>query len=80
MWILCPAEDSLETSSLIFSEKNNEKYLWMSSAAVVTGALRLNFLLDIQNFMHFETDLTTLYVHLSIDLQTGLVASKKTKG
>ena len=25
MWILCPAEDSLETSSLIFSEKKNRK-------------------------------------------------------
>ena len=42
MWILCLAEDSLETSSLIFSEKKTmKKYLWMSSAAVVTGALRV---------------------------------------
>ena len=32
--------DSLETSSLIFSE-NNEKYLRMSFAAVVIGALRV---------------------------------------
>ena len=36
MWILCLAEDSFETLSLIFSEK-----LWKSSAAVVTGALRV---------------------------------------
>ena len=27
MWILCLAEDSLETSSLIFSEKKNEKII-----------------------------------------------------
>ena len=45
MRILCLAEDSLETSSLIFSYlKNNEKYLWMSSAAVVIGAFRVNLL------------------------------------
>ena len=44
MWILCLAEDSLETSSLIFSEKKyNENYLWMSSAAVVFGALRVKY-------------------------------------
>ena len=42
MWILCLAEDSLETSSLIFSEKQWKKYLWMSSAAVMIGALRVN--------------------------------------
>ena len=42
MWILCLAEDSLETSSLIFSEKQWKKYLWLSSAAVVIGALRVN--------------------------------------
>ena len=36
------AEDSLETSSLIFSEKKTmKKYVWMSSAAVVIGALRV---------------------------------------
>ena len=40
MWILCLAEDLLETSSLIFSEKK-EKYLWMSSAAAVIGTLRV---------------------------------------
>ena len=42
MWIFCLAEDSLETSSLIFSEKTMKKYLWMLSAAVVIGALRVN--------------------------------------
>ena len=26
---------------VLFSLKNNEKYLWMSSAAVVTGALKV---------------------------------------
>ena len=41
MWILCLAEDSLEVSSLIFSEKQWKKYLRMSSAAVVFGALRV---------------------------------------
>ena len=41
MWILCLAEESLETSSLIFSEKQWKKYLWMTSAAVVIGALRV---------------------------------------
>ena len=40
MWILCLAEDSLETPSLI-SLKNSEIYLWMSSAAVVIGTLRV---------------------------------------
>ena len=39
MWILCLAEDSPETSSLIFSEKQWKKYLSESSAAVVIGAL-----------------------------------------
>ena len=40
------AEDSLETSSLVFSEKQwkNIKYVWMSSAAVVIGALRVGAL------------------------------------
>ena len=52
MWILCLAEDSLETTSLILSDsletlsyflrKTMKKYLWMSSAAVVIGALRVN--------------------------------------
>ena len=42
MWILCLAEDSLATSSLIFSEKQWKKYLWMSSAAVMIYALRAN--------------------------------------
>ena len=43
MWILCClAEDSLETSSLIFSEKQwKKKNLWMSSAAVMIGTLRV---------------------------------------
>ena len=41
MWILCLAEDSLETSSLIFSEKQWNKHLWMSSAAVAIGSLRV---------------------------------------
>ena len=39
MGILC-LEDSLEASSLIFPE-NNEKYLWVSPATVVIGALGL---------------------------------------
>ena len=34
--------DSLETSSLIFSEKIMKTYLWMSSAAVMIGTLRVN--------------------------------------
>ena len=41
MWILCLAEDSYEISSLIFTEKHWKKYLWMTSAAVVIGALRV---------------------------------------
>ena len=40
MGILSLAEDSLETSSLIFSEKH-ETYLWLSSAAVVIGVFRV---------------------------------------
>ena len=43
MWILCLAEDSLETSSLIFFE-TMKKYLWVSSAAAVIGALRVNII------------------------------------
>ena len=35
-----PTEDSLETSSLIFSEKQG-KYLSISAAAVVIGTLRV---------------------------------------
>ena len=41
-WILCLAEDSLETSSHILFWKTMKKYLWMSSAAVVIGTLRVN--------------------------------------
>ena len=44
MWIPCLAEDSHEIWSLIFSEKQ-----WKSicaAAAVVIGALRVNFLID----------------------------------
>ena len=48
MWFLSLAEDSPETSSLIFSEKQWKKYLWMLSAAVVIGTLRVNNP-DIQN-------------------------------
>ena len=36
------AEDSLETSSLIFSEKQWKNIYEMSSAVVVIGALRVN--------------------------------------
>ena len=40
MWILCLAEDSLETLSY-FLWKTMKKYLWISSAAVVSGTLRV---------------------------------------
>ena len=40
MWILCLEEDSLETSSLIFSEKQWK--IWMSSPAAVIGPLTVN--------------------------------------
>ena len=43
-WFFMLAEDSFETSSLIFSEKQWKKYLWMLSAAVMIGALRVKFL------------------------------------
>ena len=43
MWILYLAEDSLEIASLIFSEKQRKNILWMSSAAVVIGALRVKW-------------------------------------
>ena len=43
MLIFCLAEDS----SLIFSEKQWKKYLWMSSAAVVIGALRVKLILSL---------------------------------
>ena len=42
MWILWLAEDSLETSSLIFPEKQWKNIFMMQSAAVVTGPLRVN--------------------------------------
>ena len=41
MWILCLAEDSLKTLSY-FLWKTLKKYLWMSSAAVRIGALKVN--------------------------------------
>ena len=47
MWILCLVEDSLEMSSLIFSEKQWKKYLWMSSAAAVIGTLKVNVKLNL---------------------------------
>ena len=43
MWILCLAEDSLKTSSY-FLWKTMKKYSWMSSAAVVIGALRVRII------------------------------------
>ena len=46
MWILCLAEDSLETSSLIFFEKQWKKFLWTLSAAVVIVPLRVNIKID----------------------------------
>ena len=45
MWILCPAEDSLETSSLIFSEKKNEKNIYkccLLQSWLVPKKLRVN--------------------------------------
>ena len=47
-WILCLAEDSLETSSLTFSEKQWKKYLWMLFAAVVIGAFRVNKIIGLK--------------------------------
>ena len=42
MWKICQAEDSREISSIILSEKQR-----LSSAVVVIGALRVNFLIFI---------------------------------
>ena len=55
MWILCLAEDSLETSSLIFSVKQWKKYLWLSSAAVVIGALRVKKHNQCENDLNTDT-------------------------
>ena len=44
MWILCLAEDSHEMYYFLW--KTFKKYLWMSSAAVVIGVLRVNRLVD----------------------------------
>ena len=41
MWILCLGEDSFETSSLIFFEKQWKNIYELSSAAVVIGSLRV---------------------------------------
>ena len=41
MWILCLAEDSLENIKFYYLWKTMKKYLWMSSATVVIGALRV---------------------------------------
>ena len=57
MWNLCLAEDSLETSSLIFSEKTMKKYLWMSSAAVVMGPLGLVQTEDWIDLCYFITEI-----------------------
>ena len=55
VWILYLAEDSHEISSLIFSEKKMKKYLWISSAAVVIGTLRVKsfYILKIIIFSFF---------------------------
>ena len=68
MWILCLAlyclaEDSLETSSLIFSQKQIKKYQWMSSAAVVVGALWVGL-----NNILFKYN---LYIHTNDTSNTG---------
>ena len=57
MWILCLAEDSLETSSLIFSEKQWKKHLWMPFAAVVIGVLR------VKNKLFFKDTLQNTLLH-----------------
>ena len=41
MWILCLERIHLK-HQVLFSLKNKEKYLWMSSAAVVIGPLSVN--------------------------------------
>ena len=53
MWIHCLAEDSLETSSY-FLWKTMKKYLSMSSAAVMFGALRVNESQDNSEESHSE--------------------------
>ena len=47
MWIICQADDSHEMSRLVFSEKKKKKKKKkMSSAAVVTGTLRVQYILQ----------------------------------
>ena len=48
MWILCLAEDSYDTSSLIFTEK---KYSRLSPAVVVTGTLTIKRIIDFQKVL-----------------------------
>ena len=45
MWIICPAGNLHEKSSLIFSEKKKKKKKKMSSAAVLIGTLEIKKLL-----------------------------------
>ena len=64
-------QQSLETSSLIFSEKWKQ-YLWMSSAAVVIGALRIKYL---------AIDATTNYkLHLLQDVVEIIIIALECSG
>ena len=66
MWILCLAQDSLKTSSLIFSEKHWNFFLWMSSAAVLIGALRVKHKFCLTEAL--ETDFHVTTVGRAIDM------------
>ena len=66
MWILCLAEDSLETSSLIFSEKQWKNIVWMLSAAVVIGALKVNSLSYLESCEQVALTVHTAQVYLSL--------------
>ena len=58
MWILCLAEDSLETSSLIFSEKTMTNYLsrLLQSWLALSGLNILHGAEKIKEFYHTELD------------------------
>ena len=56
---------------VLFSQNNNEKYLWMSSAAVVIGALRVNqrntcIIIMLQGKSHVVSQLLSLMQLVSI--------------
>ena len=67
MWIICQADNSLEMSRLVFSEKKKKKKIKnFSSAAVVIGVLRVK-LSDLSDyFIQVQCHISQFWLRINI--------------